>query len=79
MFLGSRLPGHLRTGTNLTGNRAYRKGWYQDEHGELADFHDKSLSRGQKLSWRATEERVVQTLSGPSARFVPLGGGSYLV
>jgi hypothetical protein len=32
------------------------------------DLHDKSLSRGQKLSRRATEERVGQTLSGSSAR-----------
>jgi hypothetical protein len=24
----------------------------------IADLHDKSLSRGQKLSWRAQEERV---------------------
>jgi len=33
-----------------------------------ADFHDRSLSRGQKLSRRASEERVYKTLSDSSPR-----------
>src|SRR5260370_415516 len=34
----------------------------------LSDFHDRSLSRGQKLSWRASEERGCKFFSGSSPR-----------
>src|SRR6266478_6709576 len=34
----------------------------------LGDFHDRSLSRGQKLSRRASEERGYKTLSDSSPR-----------
>jgi hypothetical protein len=36
--------------------------------GPHSDFHDRSLSRGQKLSRRASEERVYKTLSDFSPR-----------
>ena len=46
---------------------------------EVADIHDKSLSRGQKLSRRASEERGYKFFWVLQLAFVPLGDGSYLV
>ena len=36
----------------------------------FGDFHDRSLSRGQKLSWRAVEERGCNFFSIPSPRLL---------
>src|SRR5256886_2078282 len=47
-----------------------------DDHFRLADVHDKSVSRGQKLSRRASEKRGKEILQVPQLAFVPLGGGS---
>jgi hypothetical protein len=40
------------------------------------DFHDKSVSRGQKISRRALEKRVKKFFKFFRLRFVPLGGCS---
>jgi hypothetical protein len=42
----------------------------------FADFHDKSVSRGQKLSRRASEEREYKVFEVLQVAFMPLGGGS---
>jgi len=43
----------------------------------LADFHDKSLSRGQKLSRRASEERGYKSFLILRRVCWPLSRGSY--
>src|SRR5260370_42713678 len=43
----------------------------------MADIHDKSVSRGQRLSRRAWEKRGKEILQVPQLAFVPLGSGSF--